>query len=127
MLFARHYSHILASSIPPGGALAAILFVIFNHWPWYYRSLIAVIPFCLVPILWLLNPFVIERCNAFEVDNYRKKIALLCIDNLVRGVYILENIWSVGNKDDLVFIQALKPFKKLMKINPVVETSENNG
>jgi hypothetical protein len=115
VLFARHFSHILALSFPVGAAIAIFLYCVFSDANGYWKIGFFSIPFCLFVIIWITNPYLIERFNLSELDQLRKNIARLFLSNTIQGKKPLTGIETIGKGDDLVFSQALKTFKPLTK------------
>ena len=114
-IFARHFSHIFACTVPPGLALGGILFFFFPSASWYIKGVFILTPFYFFAIGWFLNPHLIEFFNFPEVDRLRREIAGLCLRNLIQKKDVLAEVERLGKKDDLVFVRALRPFKHLDK------------
>ena len=114
MLFARHFIHIAGVSVLLGGAFSVSLFRIFDPQEWWFKLLIAGIPvYFFLVIYFIINPFLIEHYDHQELNNKRQKISDLILDNFIKGDEKFNSLDKLGMKDDLVFKQALKIFKKL--------------
>jgi hypothetical protein len=114
-MFARHFSQIFACTVPPGVAVGAILLFVDSRASWYVKAVFVFLPVLFFALGWLLNPYLIEIFNSSEVDGLRRRIATLCLHNILGRRGMLNGVENLGKKDDLVFVRAVRPFKRLSK------------
>jgi len=114
-LFIRVPVHLLSAS----GILAAPVSTALWHiikptsWQFILSVLFAPLSFFIL-IFCFLNPLLIEYFNSEEIDSIRRKMAAHIMESKVENRQIISISNEISQKDDLVFRQAFKPFRKFL-------------